>query len=112
MQRRVYFALVLAGICFTACAAWAANVDIDVKVQKGKVISGAGVVKLARGDHVSLRVASDRPEKLHIHGYDLHLDVAADRPAKLDFDADRTGRFAVEFHASDLQLVVLEIYPK
>lgn len=110
MLRRVF--LTAAVIGFYSGVAWAANVDISVQVQNGKIASGGGVVKLTRGDHVSLSVASDRADNLHIHGYDLHLDVSANRPAKLEFDADRTGRFAVEFHESNLQLVVLEIYPK
>ncbi len=111
MLRRVWCAIVIC-ICFGSVAAWAVNVDINIEVKNGKVVSGGGVVKLTRGDHVSFSVVSDKADELHVHGYDLHLKIIPNQPAKLEFDASRTGRFSAELHHSDTQLVVLEIYPK
>lgn len=58
------------------------------------------------------RRLSDRADELHVHGYNLQLDVHAKRPATLKFTARRTGRFTFELHRSSVELGVFEIYPK
>lgn len=112
MLRRVWCAIVLAGMCLGSSAAWSADVEIGLHVEKGKLVSGPKVIKLTRGDRVSITVVSDAPDAMHVHGYELHLEVPAEQPATVRFEADKTGRFTTELHQSGAQLVILEIYPK
>jgi hypothetical protein len=46
-------------------------------------------------DRVTLRVSSDKPMELHLHGYDVEREVEPGREAKLRFKADLTGRFEI-----------------
>jgi hypothetical protein len=41
-------------------------------------------------------VASDVDDEVHIHGYDIMLDVSLQEPAKVRFTADIPGVFEVE----------------
>ena len=98
-------------------AAWggragAETIAVDLVVVGGKRVSGPNLIKLRRDDVLVLTVVSDRSDNLHVHGYDLELDLHAGRPASLRFSARRTGRFGFELHRSGQQLGVLEIYPK
>lgn len=86
--------------------------QVALEVKDGKLVSGPKVVRLKRDDQVKLTVVTDRADELHVHGYNLVLNVAAGKPATLDFTAKRTGRFAIELHKSGTEVTVLEIYPK
>jgi len=93
-------------------AAWPQAVTGSFVFKEGRVVDGPGILKLKRGDSVELTVSSDRPEEVHVHGYDLHRLVEADRPAKLSFIAKRTGRFAIELHRAGVEIGAIEVYPR
>ena len=52
-----------------------------------------------RGDTVSLRITSDEPGEIHLHGYNLTAAVSPESPGELTFRADTAGAFGVNFHA-------------
>jgi hypothetical protein len=66
----------------------------------------------------------DEPAELHLHGYDIYLNVEPGTPAVLRVDAKIAGRYALESHrlgsvaaeprgAHDhLVLLHLSIYPR
>jgi hypothetical protein len=56
---------------------------------------------------VTLRLTSEEPLEVHLHGYDLKREVALGKPATLSFEADLTGRFEIEDHESEEVLGVL-----
>ena len=88
------------------------TVTIELVVRSGRRASGPDVVRLKKGDLVTLTVTSDVADELHLHGYDLHLRLLPDRPATLSFTAARTGRFSAELHNAGAGLTTLEIYPR
>lgn len=56
---------------------------------------------LCRGQEVRLVVEARADGILHIHGYDDHIpatEVEADERVELDFTAERSGQFPIEFH--------------
>ena len=69
-------------------------------------------VSVSEGDHVNVRITSDRPLDFHLHGYDLKKEVEADQPAELSFDATMTGRFAIEDHRTEAELGALLVQPR
>jgi hypothetical protein len=88
------------------------DIVVDLVVQKGRLISGANVVRVKKGDRIVMHVKSDASDEMHLHGYDLHLALTPGTVATLQFVADRTGRFTYELHKSDLELGALEVYPR
>lgn len=88
------------------------NIRVDYRVAKGKRVSGENLIKAKAGQSIILSVTSDRSDSLHLHGYDLHLDINPNEEARLEFVAEHTGRFEFELHDSHLDLGVLEVYPR
>ena len=83
---------------------------IDLAVENGAMTPDE--VEVGEGDRVRLRVTSDEPLEIHLHGYDLEREVAAGEPATLSFEADLTGRFEMEDHESEEVLGVLTVQPR
>jgi FtsP/CotA-like multicopper oxidase with cupredoxin domain len=63
------------------------------------------------GDRVDLRITSDTPLELHLHGYDLEEEVEPDEPSELSFDATITGRFEIEAERTQEELGTLVVLP-
>lgn len=81
---------------------------IEVTVSGGTV-TGGGRHRVPLGHTVNLRVTSDEADQVHLHGYDLTLDLEAGTPAVLTFDATIPGVFEAELHDAAIPLVELEV---
>lgn len=79
-----------------ACAASAAH-DFAVTLVGGKV-QGDDTLKVRRGEQVAVRITSDRPLVLHLHGDKIEATVAPPQAGVLSFKADLPGRFPVHEH--------------
>ena len=88
------------------------STTVDIEVPHGRLAAGPAVTKLKQGDQVTLRVTSDSNDELHLHGYDLHLNLIAGQAAQLSFTADHSGRFEYELHHAHTDLGAFEVYPR
>ena len=84
----------------------------EMVIDHGAKLSGPEVMQVIEGDGVSLTLRSDHADELHVHGYDLHAKVKAGVPTVLNFKANRTGRFTLELHHSNVELGALEVSPR
>ena len=50
-------------------------------------------ISVREGDRVVLRISTDTPIEVHVHGYDRERKLKPGEPGRLAFDADLTGRF-------------------
>lgn len=82
--------------------------SIDITVEDGEV-GGGGRLGVELGSTVTIRVTSDIDDHIHLHGYDVLVDVVAGEPAELTFEATIPGVFEVELEDSRIQLAELEI---
>jgi hypothetical protein len=85
---------------------------VEIEVHHGRLAAGPAVIKLKQGDKMTLRVAADSNDELHVHGYDLYLNLIAGRPSQLSFTADHSGRFEYELHHAHTVLGAFEVYPR
>jgi hypothetical protein len=67
----------------------------------GKVEGGARTIKVKKGDQVRFTVSSDRPDEIHLHGYDVEKEVAPRKPAKFSLKAKVEGIFEIESHKNE-----------
>ncbi len=81
---------------------------IEVGVEGGTV-EGGGRTPVSLGDTVTIRVTSDVDDHIHLHGYDVMVDVTAGGTADLTFEATIPGVFEVELEDSRVLLLELEI---
>ena len=82
----------------------------DLSIEDGEM--SPAEISVDEGDSVTLRVSSDEPMELHLHGYDVEQEVEPGKKARLHFEADLTGRFEIEDHESESELSVLQVRPR
>jgi nucleotide-binding universal stress UspA family protein len=86
-------------------------VQIVVRVRGGKPVDGIVRAQAKKGDPVVVIVGSDVSDEVHVHGYDLMVDVAPGRPVRIRFDATLTGRFEIELEQRGEQIAQLTVLP-
>ena len=73
------------------------------------------VLEAHQNDQVVVRVSSDKPVQVHLHGYDIEIDVVPNVVTSFRFTATATGRFPIEIHSKDpleqRPLAYLEVRP-
>jgi hypothetical protein len=72
-----------------------------MRLRGGTVVGGVKRVQAAKGDTVRIVVASDAPDEIHLHGYDIYENAAPGRPARFVFRADIEGIFEIESHVAE-----------
>lgn len=79
----------------------------DIAVE-GSTVTGGGRISVPLGETVTLRITSDIADEVHIHGYDLFVDLEAGVTAVVSFAADIPAVVEIETHNSDLVIANLE----
>lgn len=74
----------------------------------GSDVVGGGRIGVLLGDTVTLRVTSDVADEVHVHGYDLRLELEAGVTGEVSFEATIPGVVEVELEEAGLVLVALE----
>lgn len=91
---------------------------IDVRIENRQVVAPKEAIRVTEGEMIELRWTSDEPVELHLHGYDIEIEVEPGKPASMVVDAYATGRFPIESHGwgneghGEEALTFLEVYPK
>lgn len=122
--RRLWLALLWLGLILPAaiikdaCAQDAASKVIDVRIENRQVVEPQEAIRVTEGEVIELRWTSDEAAELHLHGYDIELEVKPGEPASMVVEAYATGRFPIEIHGGGNEghgedtLTFLEVYPK
>jgi hypothetical protein len=84
---------------------------IRITVVGGRPQGGIRRASVRKGRQVLMRVTADVNDHVHLHGYDLMVDVAPGNPATIRFVADVPGRFEVELEDSGVQIADFEVRP-
>ena len=69
---------------------------------------GARRQSVSLGDEITVRVSGTSTDHVHIHGYDLFIDLT-DGSGELTFAADIPGVFEIELEGSGTLLVQMEV---
>lgn len=92
-------------------ATGAANEVPTIVIEGGEPAGGVQELEFTAGDQVVFEVDSDVAEEVHVHGYDIEVDVEPGKPAKVDFTADIEGVFEVELEESAVEIAELTVNP-
>jgi hypothetical protein len=89
---------------------------LELAIHGAKSPAKPTVWSVLENDRVVVRVTSDQPVQVHLHGYDIESDVAPNHPASLRFTANATGRFPIEIHSKEPKkqkpLAYIEVQPR
>ena len=50
---------------------------------------------------MTMSIDADEHGTLHLHGYDIEIDLGPDETSTMEFTADATGRFNITFHPGE-----------
>lgn len=76
----------------------------------GGQVTGVGPrIEVPVGETVVFRMTSDVAEEVHIHGYDLYVDLPAGGTGEAEFTADIPGSFELELHGSGQPITQLRV---
>jgi hypothetical protein len=86
------------GIAPPAAAQAATAKQFSFAIKQRKLDAVDSTVRVVKGDTVELVFTGDEPAELHLHGYDITLDLKPNEPGKIQFTATIAGRFPLEVH--------------
>ncbi|MCH8136808.1 MAG: hypothetical protein IIB77_12575 [Proteobacteria bacterium] len=93
------------------------TVRIEIRIENRKLV-GDQVIRLTQGQRVEIVWITDEAVELHMHGYDIRVEISPDGPATMTFTAHATGRFPVTSHGfgdehghGHVTLAYIEIHP-
>ena len=72
----------------------------SLTVSQGQVAANIRTIKVLEGDLVELRWITDENLTLHLHGYDVTLELLAGEPGTMGFTAHAAGRYPLAIHRS------------
>jgi len=100
MQQRIatYVAAPLMTLCLIAAQAVAQSRSVDLVISNGELPQDQRLVAVSQGDELTLRLTSDKPVAVHLHGYDIEEKLSPGATVLLRFTARATGRFPIEVH--------------
>ena len=81
-------------------------------IQGRELVSGPETLKVTEGEEVSLKATADEADELHLHGYDVVVDLVPGETVELKVKTDKTGRFVIELEEAKVDLGALEVMPK
>ena len=76
-------------------------------VISGTDVTGGGRIDVPLGETVTFVVTADVADELHVHGYDLYLDLRPGEPAEISFETSIPGTVEIELEAAGLEVVAL-----
>ena len=89
---------------------------IELAIHDGEVAPQARILTVSQDDEVVVRITSDKPLHIHLHGYDLETDIGPNVVTPLRFTASATGRFPIEIHGERIRkhqpIAYVEVRPR
>ena len=92
--------LMVAVTGLTACGGDSEPQDraFDLKIEEQKLNLDPAVIKVEKGDTVTLNIDTDESGTFHLHGYDIEKELSDDETTVMVFTADFDGSFEFTFH--------------
>ncbi len=85
-----------------------ADVVISLEIIDGDLVGGSRQQDVEIGDSVEVVVSGNTDDKVHIHGYDLFVDLE-DGAGRTAFDALIPGTFEIELEDSSRLLIRMTV---
>ena len=93
----------------------------SITVSQGQVEANNRTIRVLQGDKIKMQWISDKSLILHLHGYDLTLNLLAGALGSIDVKAHATGRYPVAIHHANKHkksahhggtVLYLEVHPR
>lgn len=86
--------------------------SFNIQIQDAKPVGGTTTFRVKQDDTLTFNISSDTAGEVHLHGYDLELEMAPGEKAALSLTANATGRFLIEIEETEVEIGYLEVQPR
>jgi hypothetical protein len=94
-------------------------VEVEIEVEEGRIqlqVEGRrqpvpGRVEVTQGERVSIKLEADSAQEVHVHGYDLFVNIIQGGERTIQFPASAPGVFEVELEDTHELIFELEVRP-
>ncbi len=84
----------------------------EIEIKGGKPVGGVQEIEVVEGDELRVDVTTDAPDELHLHGFDLYLDIVPGKTNELVVEeADIGGVLELESHTTGVVLAEISVVP-
>ena len=84
----------------------------QLEIQDGAPVGGVLEVEVTAGDELRIDITTDAPDELHLHTYDVYLDIVPGKTNALVVqNADIEGIFELESHSTGALLAEISVAP-
>ena len=84
----------------------------ELEIRNGAPVGGPLQVEVTEGDELRIDVTTDAPDELHLHSYDVYLDIQPGKKNELVVEkADIGGVFELESHTTGTLLAEISVVP-
>lgn len=78
-------------------------------VMNGRLSQGKSLIRVAVGTPVQINIRSNQADELHVHGYDIELDLKPNQPSTLNFVASIIGYNEIELHHRHESIAAIDV---
>ena len=82
-----------------------------IEIKNGQPVGGVQELEFTRGENIVFGVESDVADHVHLHGYDIFMDVAAGGAVRFEVPATVEGVFEVELEDRATQIAEITVSP-
>ena len=84
----------------------------ELDIRNGAPVGGPLEVEVTEGDELRIDITTDAPDELHLHSYDVYLDIQPGKTNQLVVEnADIGGVFELESHTTGALLAEISVVP-
>jgi hypothetical protein len=84
----------------------------QLEIQDGAPVGGPLEVEVTVGDELRIDITTDAPDELHLHTYDVYLDIVPGKTNELVVEnADIEGVIELESHSTGALLAEISVVP-
>jgi hypothetical protein len=83
----------------------------EIVVRNGEPVGGVAELEFDRGERIRFVVRSDVADHVHLHGYDVFMDIEAGGKVEFDVPATIDGLFEVELEDRVVPLAEITVNP-
>ena len=84
----------------------------EIEIQNGEPVGGVAEIEVTEGDELRVNIATDAADELHLHSYDVYLDIVPGKENELVVEnADIGGVFELESHSTGALIAEISVVP-
>ena len=84
----------------------------EIKIENGAPVGGVAEIEVTEGDELRVAITTDAPDELHLHTYDVYLDIVPGKTNELVVEsADIGGIFELESHSTAALIAEISVVP-